>query len=63
MAKDALQIDITLEGEMEPLQLTVGKLDGDKGYFAITNKLKGDILLLRKDIFESIKSAPAYFSP
>ncbi len=63
LAKDALQIDITLENEMEPLQLTVGKLDGDKGYFAITNKLKGDILLLRKDIFESVKSAPAHFSP
>jgi hypothetical protein len=63
LAKDALQIDITVEGEMEPLQLTVGKLDGDKGYFAITNKLKGDILLLRKDILESVKSKPAHFNP
>jgi hypothetical protein len=63
VAKGALQIDITLEGQMEPLQLTVGKLDGDKGYFATTNKLPGDILLLRKEIFEAPKSKPAHFNP
>jgi hypothetical protein len=63
VAKGALQIEIVLEGEMEPLQLTVGKLDGDKGYFATTNKLPGDILLLRKEVFEAAKSKPAHFSP
>jgi hypothetical protein len=63
VAKGALEVEITLEGEMEPLKLTVGKLDGDKGYFATTNKLPGDVLLLRKEIFESPKSKPAHFSP
>ncbi|HEY7313077.1 MAG TPA: DUF4340 domain-containing protein [Gemmataceae bacterium] len=58
---DALKIELTLEGEKEPLTLTVGKPDGDN-YFAISNKLSGDIFDVRKNIFEKAKAAPAYFS-
>ncbi|HEY7158455.1 MAG TPA: DUF4340 domain-containing protein, partial [Gemmataceae bacterium] len=63
VAKDdgSLKIEITVEGEKEPLQLTVGKLDGD-AFFAISNKLPGDIFDVRKDIFEKAKEGPGYFS-
>jgi peroxiredoxin len=60
---EALQIEITLEGEKEPLLLTVGKLDGEKGYFAVSNKMKGEILQVRRDLFDAVKAKPAYFSP
>jgi hypothetical protein len=59
----ALVVEITLEGEKEPLRLTVGKADGDKGYFAVSDRLKGDVFDVRKDIFDGPKSKPAYFSP
>jgi hypothetical protein len=59
----ALAVEITVEGEKEPLRLTVGKADGDKGYFAVSDRLKGDVFDLRKDIFDGPKSKPAYFSP
>jgi hypothetical protein len=59
----ALVVEITLEGEKEPLRLTVGKADGDKGYFATSDRLKGDIFLVPKAIFDGPKSKPAYFSP
>jgi hypothetical protein len=59
----ALAVEITVEGEKEPLRLTVGKADGEKGYFAISDRLKGDIFDVRKDIFDGPKSKPAYFSP
>jgi hypothetical protein len=63
VAKGALVIEITVEGEKEPLQLTVGKLDADKGYFATTNKLPGDVFVVSKTAFDGPKSKPAYFSP
>jgi hypothetical protein len=63
VAKDdgSLKIEITVEGEKEPLQLTVGKPDGD-AFFAISNKLPGDILDVRKDIFEKAKEGLGHFS-
>ncbi len=57
----ALKIEITVEGEKEPLLLTVGKADGNVGFFALSNKLPGDIFEVRKDLFEGPKSKPAYF--
>ena len=56
----ALKIEITVDGEKELLQLTVGKPDGG-ALFAISNKLPGDVFDVRKDIFEGPKSKPAYF--
>ncbi len=60
VSKGALQIEITVDGEKEPLQLTVGKEDGP-AYFAVSNKLPGDIFDVRKDLFEGPKSAPGHF--
>jgi hypothetical protein len=60
--EDALKIEITVEGEKEPLQLTVGKQDGNDALFAISNKLPGDIFNVRKDIFAKAKEGPGHFS-
>jgi hypothetical protein len=59
----ALVIEITVEGEKGPLKLTVGKADGDKGYFATSDRLKGDVFDVHKATFDGPKSKPAYFSP
>ncbi len=59
----ALTVEITVEGEKEPLKLTVGKADGEKGYFAVSDRLKGDVFLVPKAAFDGPKSKPAYFSP
>lgn len=62
--KGALQIELTVTDGKEPrkLTLTVGKLDGAFGYFAISNQLPGDIFDVRKDLFDKVKEKPAYFS-
>jgi hypothetical protein len=62
--KGALLIELTVSDEKEPrkLTLTVGKMDGTIGYFAISNQLPGDVFDVRKDLFEKVKEKPAYFS-
>jgi hypothetical protein len=62
-AKDSLHVELTVAGDKEPrkLTLTVGKADAD-GYLAISNQLPGDIFTVRKDLFDKVKDAPAYFS-
>lgn len=62
VSQGALRIEITIGGEKEPLQLTVGNPDGALAYFATTNKLPGDIFEVRKDIFDGVKDKPIYFS-
>src|SRR5262249_3063708 len=57
----ALQIEISVDGEKEPYQLTVGALHANEGYYAQTNKLPGAVFLVAKDRFEKVKSKPAYF--
>ena len=65
----ALEVHITLDGEKEPLTLTIGALkmaDGASkmadGYYAQSNKLAGDIFLLNEDArIKDAKSKPAYF--
>jgi hypothetical protein len=59
----ALKVEVTVEGEKgkEKFDLTVGNLDGDKGYFATSSKVPGDIIDVRKDIFEGPKTGAAYF--
>ncbi|HTU91196.1 MAG TPA: DUF4340 domain-containing protein, partial [Gemmataceae bacterium] len=62
--KGALLIELTVAGEKEPrkLTLTVGKLDGAFGYFAISNQQPDDIFDVRRDLFDKAKEKPAYFS-
>jgi hypothetical protein len=62
--KGALQVEVVVEVEKdktEKFALTVGNLDGDRGYFATSKKLPGDIFDVRKDIFEGPKSKVGYF--
>jgi hypothetical protein len=40
----------------------VGKMDGDKSYFATSGKF-ADVFLIPKNAFESMRVKPAYFSP
>jgi hypothetical protein len=58
-----LQIELTLEGEKSPLTLTIGALDAkEKGYFAQSSTLPGDIFLLPQDHFEKLLGGPKFFS-
>lgn len=63
----ALKIELTIEGEKEPLVLIVGKFDKDKGEFVATSsKLPGDVFTLRGPVatlLEDVKKKPAFFSP
>jgi hypothetical protein len=59
----ALQIEITLEGEKNPLTLTIGKLDEkEKGYDAQSSALPGDVFLLPQFLFEKRLSGVKLFS-
>jgi len=62
VAKGGLRIEIKIEGEKEPLVLTLGKAEAD-GYVATSSKLSGDIFLVPKATFEGVMSKPAYFNP
>jgi hypothetical protein len=62
VAKGALQIEITVEGEKEALQLTLGKLEME-GYVATSSKLPGDVFIVNKGPFEGVMSKPAFFNP
>lgn len=62
-AEGGLRIEITVDGEKEPIMLTIGALDADgKSYYAQSNKLPGDVFLLPKEKFEKWKSRPTVFS-
>jgi Domain of unknown function (DUF4340) len=62
-AEGALKVEITVDGEKEPVTLLIGAPDGDgKSYYAQSNKLPGDVFLLPKEKFEKWKSRPTVFS-
>ena len=57
------RIEITVEGEKEPLTLTVGGLDAkEKAYYAESTSLKGAVFLLPQERFEKVLDDPTYFS-
>ena len=62
LAKGALQVEFKVQGEKESQKLLVGKIDGDKSYFATSGKFS-DVFLIPKAAFESMRVKPAYFSP
>ncbi|MBL8795170.1 MAG: DUF4340 domain-containing protein [Planctomycetia bacterium] len=61
-----LEIEIVLDGEKEPLTLTLGALVGegnDKGYAAQSSALKGDVFVLPESRFDKLlKEGSKYFS-
>jgi Domain of unknown function (DUF4340) len=56
----ALEVMIAVEGEKEPITLTVGGPAGTDGLYARTNKLPADVFVIAKAAFEQMKSKPAY---
>ena len=59
----ALVVEITIEGEKDPVTLAIGALDADgKNYFATSNKQPGDVFLLAKEHFEKYKTKPNAFA-
>jgi hypothetical protein len=58
-----MKVELTVKGEKEPFVLTVGKADGDKGYYAMSNRSDGDVFLLPRSLFDGPKSKAKFFSP
>jgi len=59
----ALEIQVLLEGEKDPVTLTVGGIDAEgKHFYASSNKLPGDVFLLPKGTFDAVKAKPGYFA-
>ena len=58
----ALAVELAVDGEKEPVKLTLGAYSGpDKAYFATTSKLPGDVFLLPEDRFKKVLESPAFF--
>jgi hypothetical protein len=58
----ALLIEITLDGEMKPLQLTIGGLDAEnKHFFARSSQQGDDLFLLPREKFDAVKGDAEYF--
>jgi len=57
----AMDIIITVEGEKDPLMLTVGSPADPDGYYTKTNKLPNEIFVVAKASFDKAKTKPAYF--
>lgn len=63
VAAGALEIEVMIEGEKDPLQLTIGGVDpSGKFYFATSNRLPGDVFLVPKGILEAVKAKPGFFN-
>jgi hypothetical protein len=60
----ALEIAISVEGEPEPITLVVGAAapPDQRQFFALSNKLPGDVFVIPKGIFEAIKAKPGFFA-
>lgn len=64
VAQGALEIEIRAEGEKDPITLMIGApvQPDNKHYYAMSNKLPGDVFLLPKGIFEAVKAKPGFFA-
>jgi uncharacterized ParB-like nuclease family protein len=62
-ADGALAIEIAVDGEKQPVTLTIGaEAEGGKSYYAQSNKTPGDVFLVPKDRFEKFKANPNAFA-
>ena len=58
----ALALEITLDGEKDPIIVTLGALEKDKkSYYATSNRAPGAVFLLFRDRFEKVREKPTYF--
>jgi Domain of unknown function (DUF4340) len=56
----ALDIVLTVDGEKAPITLVVGAPAGLDGYYGLTNKQPGEVLVLPRSTFDQVRSRPAY---
>jgi hypothetical protein len=61
-AAGALQVELTVDGEKDPITLTIGAESDGQSYYAQSNKLPGDVFLLPKSLFEKFKAKPGVFA-
>ena len=58
----ALALEITVDGEKDPIAVTLGALEKDKKtYYATSNRAPGAAFLLFKERFEKVREKPTYF--
>lgn len=63
VAEGALRIEIVVEGQEKPLELTVGAEDPDqKGFVFARTSSQGDVFLLPKTLFDKARERIAYFA-
>jgi hypothetical protein len=61
--KSLLLIEIIVDGEKEPLKLTIGAANTqDKAYYATSSNLKGQVFLVPEDTFKRVLEKMGYFS-
>ncbi|MSR31838.1 MAG: DUF4340 domain-containing protein [Gemmataceae bacterium] len=63
LAKGGMKIEFRLKGEKDPQSLSLGKVEGEKNTFGMSSKFPGDVFLLPKIPFETLRGKPAYFNP
>ncbi len=61
-ANDGLAVELTVDGEKQPVTLVLGAEAEGKYYYATSNKAPGDVFLVAKDRFEKYKAKRAAFS-
>jgi hypothetical protein len=61
VSEGALDILLSVEGEKEPLTLTIGGPSENEGYYARSNKHPDEIFIVPKGNFAEIKKMPAHF--
>lgn len=63
VAAGALEVEVMVEGEKDPAQLTIGGVHpSGKSFYATCNKLPSDVFLVPKGIFEAVKAKPGFFN-
>src|SRR5262249_13950782 len=61
--KSLLLIEIIVDGEKEPLKLTIGAANTqDKAYYATSSNLKDQVFLVAEDTFKRVLEKMGYFS-
>jgi hypothetical protein len=58
--RGALDLILTVEGEKEPITITIGAEADPGSYYARSNKLPDEVFVVGKGVLEQVKSRPAY---
>jgi Domain of unknown function (DUF4340) len=58
--RGGLDLTLTVEGEKEPITITIGGEADPGSYYARSNKLPGEVFVVGKGLLEQVKNRPAY---